>query len=254
MLTYDMHIHSIRSLCGTMTLGEIVATAASKGLRGICVTDHGMAMEVPRFQFHIFCKRYPDMVDGVRVYKGIELNVLDETGRLDVPNELIPIFDYIAVGLHPVEPLLPDRGAEANTDALLTTLRVNPWIDALAHPTQRSHPLEFQRLLPAMAAEGIAFEVNECNLRYGKTTVEATAEALAAAVVHGVPIVANSDAHVFHELGEDDHINRVFQMADLDPIIAVNATEETLTAFLTERRNRRLTAQVDTEFNLKVRG
>jgi len=253
MLTYDKHIHSIRSLCGPMTMGEIVATAASKGVRGICVTDHGMAMEVPRFQFHIFCKRYPDMVDGVRVFKGIELNVLDEAGHLDVPTELLPVFDYIAVGLHPVEPLLPDRGAKANTDALLNVFHNNPWIDALAHPTQRSHPLEFQRLLPVMAAEGIAFEVNDCNLRYGKATVEATAEALASAVIHGVPVVANSDAHVFHELGEDDNIARVFDMASLDPIIAVNAREKTLTAFLTERRNRRLKTPVDPKFNLKVR-
>jgi len=242
MLLYDLHIHSHRSLCGTMTLAEIVAEARRRGLRGIAVTDHGLAMHVPRFYLHVFCKRYPGEVDGLRVYKGIELNLLDDDGTVDAPAELRPWFDYVALGHHPADGLLPSHGRAANTDALLRALERHHWIDAIAHPTQRSHPVDFQRLLPAMARDGVAFELNESSHHFGKADPEHTADVLREAVALGVPVVTNSDAHVFSEIGEDEAIRQILDRAGIDPAVALNADGDGLEAWIQSRRQRRIEA------------
>jgi len=243
MLRNDLHIHSIRSLCGTMTPGEIVAEARGRGLHGVAITDHGLAMEVPRFYLHVLCKRYPAEVDGLRVYKGIELNMLDPEGTLDAPDELLPWMDWVALGHHPADGLLASRGREANTDALLRAFERNPWIDALVHPTQRSHPVDFARLLPAMARDGVAFEVNEWNHRHGKADPAHTAEVLAEAVAQGVPVVTNSDAHVFPEIGCDETIREILAQAGVGEEVPLNADDERLEAWVTGRRERRTEAR-----------
>jgi len=239
MLEHDLHVHTIRSQCGTMTLGEVVATAARRGMRSVGITDHALAFNPNPFQFHILCKRVPDEMDGVQVYKGIELNVLDTDGAVDVPMDLLGWFDYVAIGLHPLPQLLHDLGEQGNTDALIAALRRNPWIDVINHPTQFSHPLDLDRLLDEMAAQGIAFEINDCNTFYRKSDPAVTAAMAVEAVSRGVPLVANSDAHVACELGRDDSIDEVFGLAGLQREIAVNAREETLVPFIESRRERR---------------
>lgn len=239
MLEHDLHVHTVRSQCGTMTIGEIASTAARLGIRSVGITDHALAFSNNPFQFHILCKRVPDEMDGVRVYKGIELNVLDTHGTVDMPMDLLPWFDYVAIGLHPLPKLLDDRGEKGNTDALIAALRRNPWIDVINHPTQFSHALDLDRLLDEMAAQGIAFEVNDCNAYFRKSDPAVTAAMAVEAVARGVPLVANSDAHVACELGRDDSIARIFALARLDRSIAVNAREETLLPFIEGRRARR---------------
>ncbi len=245
MLDNDLHIHSIRSQCGTMTYGEIVGRARGLGMRSVAITDHALAFGVDRFQFHILVKRFPDVVDGVRVYKGIELNVVDADGTVDMPFELLGHFDYVALGMHPVEGCYRGEDSAANTDALLAALERHPWVDSVVHPTQRTHPLRFSRLLPEMARLGIAFEVNDCGHRYGKADPSRTAEVLGRAVLAGVPLLTNSDAHVFHEVGGDDAIREVFERADLDPDIALNADTDALEAFLDQGRQRRRDAAAE---------
>jgi putative hydrolase len=239
MILHDLHVHTLRSSCGTMTVGEVVARAAQLGIRSVAITDHGLAMGAARFVFHIYAKRFPARWQGVRVYKGIEANVLDPEGTIDVPFEVLPWFDLVALGMHPIDGLLPDRGAAANTDALIAAFDRNPFIDILVHPTQRSHPHDMDRLLPAMARHGIAFEVNDCTHLFGKSPLDATVDALQQAVALGVPVVCSSDAHVVSELGVDDSATKVFERAGLDIGIAVNRTDEGVKAFVRERRERR---------------
>ncbi len=236
MLIHDMHVHSIRSQCGTMTYGEIVARAVTLGMRSVAITDHALAFHTNRFQFHILVKRFPDTVDGIRVYRGIEANVVDEAGTLDLPDELVDRFDWIALGMHPVEGCLRGRDRETTTAALLAALERHPWIDVVVHPTQRTHDLDFDRVLPALAGHGIAMEINDCGHRYGKADPDRTADVLRRGVSAGVAVVASSDAHVFHELGEDSSIRDVFRRAQLDPALAVNADGERLRAFVAQRQ------------------
>jgi putative hydrolase len=242
MLANDLHVHSIRSQCGTMTYGEIVGRARALGMRSVAITDHALAFHGNRWQFHILVKRFPDVVEGVRVYKGIELNVVDEDGTVDMPDELLGSFDYVSVGLHSVEGCFRSDDAATNTAALMAALEHNPWIDAVVHPTHRTHPLQFSQLLPAMARLEVAFEVNECGHRYGKSDPSRTAEVLGRAVLAGVPLLSNSDAHVFHEVGADEAILDVFRRADLDPEIAVNTDADALEAFLETGRGQRRAA------------
>lgn len=239
MILHDLHVHTLRSPCGTMTVGEVVARAAQLGIRSVAITDHGLTMAPNRFVFHIYAKRFPARWQGVRVYKGIEANVLDPEGTIDVPFEVLPWFDLVALGLHPIDGLLPDRGAAANTDAVIAALDRNPFIDVLVHPTQRTHPLDMDRLLPAMARHGVAFEVNDCSHLFGKSPLGVTVDALQQAVALGVPVVCSSDAHVVSELGVDDSATKVFEKAGLDIGVAVNRTDEGTRDFVRGRREQR---------------
>ena len=237
---FDLHVHSEASLCGRMSMQEIVQAAKAAGLAGVAVTDHGLRAGVPAQHFEDFVRAYPAVVDGVRVLKGIELNVVTREGEVDMPMQVLDGFDWVALGLHGTEGLPTNRGPERNADALVAALTKNPWIDVVVHPTQHSYPVDFGRLLPVMAERGVAFEINECNHHYGRSSVEYTADILRDAVRRQVPIVASSDAHSVHEIGKNDCIRRILTKAGVDPGVVVNATAETLGPFVEDRRARRV--------------
>ena len=64
----DLHIHSIRSMCGFHTLLEIVTIMRAKKRKAFALTDHGPALETPQAHFSVLTKRMPPVIDGIRVF------------------------------------------------------------------------------------------------------------------------------------------------------------------------------------------
>ena len=80
MIRNDLHVHSIRSLCGFHTILEIVEIAAKKGMRSVNICDHGKASG-KEIKFDVFNNKYrfPRTIQSVRgntitIMTGIEVN------------------------------------------------------------------------------------------------------------------------------------------------------------------------------------
>lgn len=75
----DFHIHTVASNHAYSTIRDIVSQAKKKGLKYIGITDHGPSMlDGPHYYYFANLGIIPDIIDGVRVLKGIESNIIDQ--------------------------------------------------------------------------------------------------------------------------------------------------------------------------------
>ncbi len=109
----DYHTHTIYS-CGNNenrrhakgTIEENVLAAIDKGLEVIGISEHGFNhnfyglsrknAKKEREEIDRLNKKYPQ----IKVLMGMECNILDDTGRIDMPDDMVHYFDYILAGYH----------------------------------------------------------------------------------------------------------------------------------------------------------
>ncbi len=214
MIYGDYHTHTTYSH-GKGSIEENVRAAAEKGLKEIAITDHGL----DHLAFGLKRAKIAEVratVDAlnksqpVRVLFGIEANVLNEEGAIDVRPEEVGEFDVILAGFHKMVKgqagfILPnvvqgtlqiplsDSRIRKNTAALVRAIRKNP-IDVLAHI---NHDLGVDPVEVAKAAAdyGVLLELNG-------TKSHLSDEQLFRMNETGVTFLLNSDAHVPEKVGE----------------------------------------------------
>jgi putative hydrolase len=81
----DVHCHTVASGHAYSTIEELTRTAQTKKLEIIAMTDHSSGMPGGAHHYHFYNLRVlPQIINGVRVLKGVEANIMDFNGRLDV--------------------------------------------------------------------------------------------------------------------------------------------------------------------------
>ena len=118
-LLADLHTHTVASGHAYSTVTELVAGARARGIELIAVTDHGPAVPQGAHPWYFWnLKVVPSILDGVRVLKGCEANLAPDTDNgIDLPDELLRLMDFVAVGFHPFTGF-DDRDRARNTEAL----------------------------------------------------------------------------------------------------------------------------------------
>ncbi|KXZ40462.1 putative hydrolase [Alkalithermobacter thermoalcaliphilus JW-YL-7 = DSM 7308] len=101
----DYHTHTIYSH-GKGTIEDNVKAAIDKGLKTIGISDHGYKhlgfgvkyKDIPKMRKEIDALRekYPQ----INILMGIEANILDDEGNIDVDEKTLKYFDYIMAGYH----------------------------------------------------------------------------------------------------------------------------------------------------------
>ena len=98
----DLHIHTTASGHGYSTIKEIVEAAGEKGLKTIAITDHGLKMPgAPHWYHFTNLISLPRVIQGVEVLRGVEANILDSEGNIDMPEAVISEYlDIVLAGFH----------------------------------------------------------------------------------------------------------------------------------------------------------
>ena len=136
----DLHIHTISSGHAYSTLLEIVQYAKGIGLPTIGISDHAPGMPGGAHIFHFFNMRIlPKEIDGVRVLRGVEVNIMDHKGTIDVDQRLLRKCDYAIASLHP--PCIPFGDVDTNTQTLIKVMGIEG-IQIIGHPDDDRYPLE----------------------------------------------------------------------------------------------------------------
>jgi len=240
MIRNDLHVHSVQSMCGMHTVLEIVEIAARKDMRLVNISDHGSASgKDMRFGVIANKLRWPEKVESstgkiIIVWAGIEANILDLDGNSDFPKSQISRFDLVSAGFHH-----DNLGASDNTKALENYLARFP-LDILTHPCKASHPLLVEEIVELSLAYGFALEVNNTNLRVGKTDHKQLEQMIAVASERGATLVENSDGHTFIEIGENEQVEAFLQERHIKgDALFINRDDLRLETFLAQRRMKR---------------
>lgn len=211
---------------------ELLERARTLGMKGFAVTDHGLTLggRLNSVFFERFVSPYPE----VTVLKGVECNVVDGDGSIDLPVEYLKWMDIVLAGLHPnTEKKMSERTC---TDLLVNVLRKNSTIDLITHPNDPGYPVDFQTLAREGAKRGVALELNNSKIRYRRSSEQEAVRLLEACREHRCGIAVCSDTHSLHELGDDSAVSPLLKQIGFPEELVVNRNAAAAFAFIEKRR------------------
>lgn len=227
----DYHTHTVHSH-GTGTVEDNVLAALDRGLSAVGIADHGpshIGIGIPELGTLSLIKAETEQYTRqlpIKVLAGVEANIVDVDGTLDVPAQDLRRLDIRLAGLHwQVWPrswkgagmllgnvLLRRRGTRAyrrrlrniNTKATVEAVRRFD-LDILTHPGLQAD-IDTAELARACAARGTAMEVSA-----GHQYI--TPEYVRLCLREGSNLVLSSDAHQPAKVGDLEVAVRLVERA-----------------------------------------
>lgn len=204
MYLSDIHTHSIASGHGTTcTISDMAKEASHKGLKLLGISDHDPGTLTSGtssyFRSLPFC---PKKRFGIDVLYGVELNILDIDGHIDLSDDLLNGLDYAIISMH--QQNYRSGAAAENTLAYINAMK-HPAVKVLGHCDDPHFPVDYRTLAIAALQENVIFEINEASLSpngyRGDTTSNAT-EILYFCQKYEIPIILSSDSHGKDHVGD----------------------------------------------------
>jgi putative hydrolase len=196
----DSHSHTIASGHAYSTLRENIAAAHAAGITLLASTEHGPAMPgAPHVWYFMNMRVIPRCIDGVTILRGIEANIVNDQGDLDINDDLRNHLDLVLGSLH--EPVFAPSSADIHTKAIIAAM-VSGRIDILAHGGNPAFPIDIEAVAAAAAAYGVLIEINNSSFTTSRPGSGGNCAALAKAVArHGGRLTFGSDAHIAFNIG-----------------------------------------------------
>ncbi|MGX8795839.1 phosphatase [Fusibacter sp. JL298sf-3] len=223
MNTLDLHTHTLASGHAYSTLNENIRSAAAKGLKVLGVSDHAPKMPGSTHPYYFSNLRVlPEVIEGVRVLKGVELNILDAEGSIDLDAYTLDFLDYAIISLHP--PCFEDLGKEGNTQAIIRAM-AHPKVKILGHPDDSRYALDYEAIVEAAKAHDVWIEINDSSLRptsFRENAHDNYKALLAVCKARGQSIIINSDAHYSAHIGRYEAALELIESVDFPLSLVVN--------------------------------
>ena len=224
----DLHTHTISSGHGYSTLNENVHSAKEHGLKIYGLSEHTPKMPGSTHPYYFRNLHViPDMIQGVRVLKGAELNIMDLDGSFDLDERTLQGLDYAIASLH-----APCYGRmhtiEENTEAMINAVK-SPYVKILGHPDDSRYPIEREAIVLACKETHTLIEVNNSSMNPKCSRVggrENMLEMLKLCKKHQLPVIFGSDAHYCDLVGRFEGCEEVCQAAEFPEELIVNKNPE----------------------------
>lgn len=236
LIETDTHCHTVASSHAYSTVVEMAAYAAKAGLKAIAITDHGPKMTDGAHIWHFANLRcLPSYIEGVRVLHGVEANVIDLDGNIDMPEQYQKELDWVIASFH--EPALGPANFDECTHAYLL-LAENPYIDVIGHSGTDFYDYDYEKVIPVLGEKGKLVEINSHSFECRQGALENCRTIATICKKHNVPIVVNSDSHVCFSVGDLKNALEMLASIDFPPELIVNRSLETLADYIKKKRNR----------------
>lgn len=234
----DLHTHTVASGHAYNTINEMVAAAREHKLSLFGITEH--APKMPGSCNNYYFSNYrvlPRERGDITVLFGVELNILDFEGHVDLSDELLKEMDIVIASLH--IPCLKPGTVEENTQAYLNAMD-NPYLNIIGHPDDVRYPVEYRPIVEKAKERGILLEVNNSSLKptgFRGDCRENYREMLALCREYEQPIVIDSDAHVDVSVGAHEQAWQLIEEEQFPEALIVNTSVEKVKPYLLYWRN-----------------
>jgi histidinol phosphatase-like PHP family hydrolase len=234
----DLQMHSTWS-DGGESIADLAEGAYELGWTRIGITDHsyglpiarGMSMEAAVRQHHEIDEINGRLAGRVRVYKGVEANILAD-GALDLQADERSIFDYVLASPH------SQLRKETDQTSRMLAAVTAPGVAILGHPQGRvynSRPgitADWRKVFREAAARGVAIEIDG---NWHRQDVDY--ELAAVALDEGCLFALDSDAHSIAEFPFTEYAIAHARIAQVPEDRVVNCwDEEKFDDWLRDRR------------------
>lgn len=237
----DLHIHTSANPHAYSTLEENIRSAKGKNMEVIAITNHGPALQdSPHWWSLVNMRVIPEYVDGLRVLKGVETNIIDENGNFDINQRIYDIMDIILCGLHTVEAYGDPSNIIKNTKAVINMIRSQK-IDIMVHLGNPQFPLEYELVVEEATKAGVAIEINNSSLKASRKGSEVNCKKiLELCKKYNTKVALGTDSHISYDIGEFLEAQKLIDEVGYPTEKIINYSLDNLEEFLSERKNRRV--------------
>lgn len=225
----DIHTHTIVSGHAYSTLDENVRYAAEKNIKLLAATEHAPALHgAPQRIYFSNMGIIPKKLHGVEILMGVEANILDFDGTLDLDEKILSKMDIVIASLH--TPCITSGTKEENTSALLKAME-HPCVDVIGHPGDPNFLIDIKEVFYKALETKTLLEINNASLypdgsRRGSE--QFMIEILELAKKEQTPVVLGSDAHFYTKVGDFDYVLSLFKKLNFPESLVLNTSAEKL--------------------------
>lgn len=233
-LIADLHTHTIASTHAYATITEMTREASKLGLFALAVTDHARTMPGAPGPFYFESLGVlPQYLENVRLLRGIEANICDFNGNLDVEEPLQRRLDWIVASMHTIT-LKGEATFEKCTNAYLK-LAENPNVNVIGHSGSEYFKYDYNLVIPKLAKYGKLIEINDSAFRYTRDSRNNCITIAKLCKEYGARICVDTDAHFTDTLGRAYKTLKMLEDIDFPEKLIVNVSVENLKAYFDEK-------------------
>jgi putative hydrolase len=177
----------------------------------------------------------PDKLDGVWLLRGVELNVIDYDGKVDLDRERIGKLDWVIASMHVVT-LEPSSRADHTRGWL--AIAENPDIDVIGHCGDPRFEFDVDQVVPVWAKYKKIVEINTHSFKGRPGSLPVCERVARLCAEQGVPVVISSDAHFHDRVGDFDAAISLLQSISFPEELILNADYDRFAAVITAKSGR----------------
>lgn len=235
-IVVDTHTHTISSGHAYSTIQENAKEASLNGIEMFNMSDHGPAMNGAPFKYHFGNLRViPDIIYGVRIIKGVELNIINYNGEVDLSEYYLKKLQLVLASYH--DNCIEPSTVEQHTYAAIQVLS-NPYIDILAHSGNPQFQIDIEKVVKAARDYNKLIEINNQSFVVREGSEKNCFEIALMCKKYGVRIVTGSDAHISFDIGKFNNVYKILAEVEMPEELVVTTSVEKMDGYLLERKNR----------------
>lgn len=237
----ELHSHTCASGDAFNTLTEMCTQASKIGLQALAVTNHtGTLVDtITSVQFRSF-RKLPRKIEGIYLISGLEANITDFEGNVDVDIQTLECVDFRIASKHEPEAVtFPSRWgtAEENTDMYLGLIQ-NPHIDCIGHCGNYVVPFCHDPVVKASAMAGKIIELNVSYILRSRESAREYFNIMKLCKQYGNRIAVTTDSHCIYSLGNVQCGLDMLKELGFPEELVINASMDQLCGFFMERKGR----------------
>jgi putative hydrolase len=229
----DYHTHTKYSH-GKGTIEENVLEAISKGIKTIGISDHGYKHLTYGIKLNDIYKmreeidKLNEKYSNIKVLLGMECNILDNRGNIDINDKIIENCDYIMAGYHfastptSLKSMLNhcnnymiknDKSKDYNTESIINAMKNNN-IFIITHPGDKGD-VYIEEIAKVAKDTDTRLEINSSHGFLNSNQLVEIKNI-------GNKFIIGSDAHIPQNVGNFDLAMKIIKEARLDTSLVEN--------------------------------
>lgn len=223
--TVDMHTHTLASGHAYSTLQENIRYASSIGMEMVGVTEHGVTIPgAPNLLYFHNLKSLPRVMFDVEVLRGVEANIIDYNGRLDMEDHMLAKLDIVIASYHDI--CIAPSTKEENTKGLLAVME-NEIVDIIGHSGNPAFEIDIVEFVKQAKEKDKIIEINNSSLyKSRKGSAENCLSIALEAKKQGAKIILSSDAHISFEIGNFSKAHELVSQAGIASELIMNTPDK----------------------------
>lgn len=214
VISSDLHTHTIASGHAYSTLLENIEYGKQNGIKTIAITEHTVGMKGGANSYYFWnLRNLPDHINGVRIIRGAEANIINNKGELDIESdwEDYDKLELIIASMH--SGVLKSPSKEFSTETYMNAIK-NPRVRIIGHPDDIRYDFDMVKVFEEAKKHNKAIEINNASIAVRKTSIERMKMIIGLLKDIGTEISIGSDAHFAFNVGKFDAVLPLLEEVD----------------------------------------